>query len=144
MISRRSFIHDVLSLLGVVWFGYAAWHLKNIFSFRPQSHKVPIGSIEELKKREITYFRSHDFYVINDKEGLYAISALCTHRNCVLLVDDKSFSCPCHGAQFTLCGEVIRGPAQENLRHYHIATFGRGALIADLSKPVEKTFRYKG
>ena len=50
-----------------------------------------------------------------DANGVYAMSAVCTHAGCLL--DDYSqtisagLSCPCHGSAFDGNGQVTRGPA---------------------------------
>lgn len=51
---------------------------------------------------------------------LVALSAICTHQGCGVRYDvsDKLLECPCHGSQFSLGGEVLRGPAASPLRTY--------------------------
>jgi Rieske Fe-S protein len=49
-----------------------------------------------------------------------AFSAVCPHEGCTVAPDDAQFSCPCHGSQFTLSGEVKRGPAQTGLRPFAV------------------------
>lgn len=41
--------------------------------------------------------------------------ARCTHAGCALAVKNDTIECPCHGSQFKLDGEVLRGPATEPL-----------------------------
>ena len=53
-----------------------------------------------------------------DADGaLHAVSAVCTHRGC--MVDwnavDRSWDCPCHGSRFGYDGHVIQGPARREL-----------------------------
>ena len=50
-------------------------------------------------------------FVIRDRSGLYAVSAVCTHQRCTLRAAGGGFVCPCHGAKFTLSGSVTVGPA---------------------------------
>lgn len=42
----------------------------------------------------------------------------CTHQKCTTEVVGDHFICPCHGAQFTSKGHVIKGPAEENLHTF--------------------------
>jgi len=39
----------------------------------------------------------------------------CTHRGCELNVGGDIYSCPCHGSEFTIEGEDLQGPAEDNL-----------------------------
>ncbi len=47
----------------------------------------------------------------------HAVSALCTHKGCVVTWNnaDRTWDCPCHGSIFTADGDVIHGPAVEPL-----------------------------
>lgn len=49
-----------------------------------------------------------------------AFSAVCTHQGCTVEPDGGQLSCPCHGSQFELSGEVKRGPAAAPLRPYDV------------------------
>jgi len=44
-----------------------------------------------------------------------AVSALCTHQGCKVLLQKKQLNCPCHGSQFDLTGKVLVGPANTPL-----------------------------
>lgn len=58
-----------------------------------------------------------------DHEGaLHAVSAVCTHRGCVVdwNAADKTWDCPCHGSRFDQGGQVIQGPAKRGLEVTHI------------------------
>lgn len=53
----------------------------------------------------------------DEKDVLHLVSAVCTHLGCILHFNNTeiSWDCPCHGSRFTVDGEVIEGPAYENL-----------------------------
>jgi Rieske Fe-S protein len=56
--------------------------------------------------------------VYRDAEGaLHAVSAVCTHRGCVVDWNavELSWDCPCHGSRFDCDGHVLQGPAQREL-----------------------------
>jgi Rieske Fe-S protein len=56
--------------------------------------------------------------VYRDDEGVvHAVSAVCTHRGCIVEwnATDRSWDCPCHGARYAPSGRVLRGPAREDL-----------------------------
>ncbi|WP_135851591.1 FAD-dependent oxidoreductase [Halorussus salinus] len=56
--------------------------------------------------------------VARDEEGdLHVSSAVCPHLDCIVHWNDaeQSWDCPCHGSRFALDGEVLDGPAVEDL-----------------------------
>ena len=56
--------------------------------------------------------------VSRDEDGdIHAVSAICTHMKCLVRWNDgeQSWDCPCHGSRFTVDGEVLDGPAVEDL-----------------------------
>jgi Rieske Fe-S protein len=57
--------------------------------------------------------------------GTYAITSTeCTHQGCEVNRDSIGWTCPCHGSQFTLEGDVRRGPAQDPLPMYDYVVSG--------------------
>ena len=53
-----------------------------------------------------------------DEEGeLHTVSAICPHMGCVVDWNDaeRTWDCPCHGSRFSYEGDVISGPAMEDL-----------------------------
>lgn len=58
--------------------------------------------------------------VYRDEKGqLHTVDTTCTHLGCELKWNDaeKSWDCPCHGSRFTYEGEIIEGPAINELQH---------------------------
>ncbi len=58
-----------------------------------------------------------------DETGeVHAFSAVCTHLGCIVSWNpaEKTWDCPCHGSRFSSRGEVVQGPALENLRRAEI------------------------
>ena len=49
-----------------------------------------------------------------------ALSAVCTHQGCTVNYSASSqrLVCPCHGAEFSLTGSVVLGPATVALKSY--------------------------
>ena len=69
-----------------------------------------------------------DVAVFNVAGNLCATQNKCTHRQGPLSkgkLDGSTVTCPLHGAQFNVCtGAVLRGPAQQPLKTYHVAVEG--------------------
>ena len=49
--------------------------------------------------------------------ALHAVNPTCTHMKCAVAWNaaEKSWDCPCHGARYSVDGEVLTGPADANL-----------------------------
>jgi glycine/D-amino acid oxidase-like deaminating enzyme/nitrite reductase/ring-hydroxylating ferredoxin subunit len=60
----------------------------------------------------------HPYGIYWDEDNdVHAVSAVCPHMRCIVQWNDaeKTWDCPCHGSRFTSTGEVISGPALEDL-----------------------------
>lgn len=71
-----------------------------------QVHDVPEGTIRTFKADAVQGFLVH-------RNGEFrALSRSCTHMGCTLNYQkvDRSFVCPCHGAEFDLTGQMVNGP----------------------------------
>ena len=67
-------------------------------------------------------------YKIN--EDNYSASLLyCTHRGCELNVGGGIFTCPCHGSEFSITGEVLEGPADKKLKTFQTKTDNENVYI---------------
>lgn len=74
-------------------------------------------------------FRSQGFFIIRNGGHLFAVSAICTHRNCKLDPEpDHSFYCECHGSTFDPNGKVTAGPAVRDLPIFPTVTDAAGHL----------------
>jgi Rieske Fe-S protein len=65
---------------------------------------------------------AHDTLVVirTSDTAVTALSDVCTHRGCVMAYNatSKLLVCPCHGSEFDLTGNVVRGPAVTNVKVY--------------------------
>lgn len=77
-------------------------------------------------------FRGHGFFIIHRGSRLFAQSAVCTHRDCLISPSDSGFKCRCHGSTFTLEGRVTRGPARHDLPRFAVEQHANGHLIVHL------------
>jgi glycine/D-amino acid oxidase-like deaminating enzyme/nitrite reductase/ring-hydroxylating ferredoxin subunit len=58
--------------------------------------------------------------IYRDEKGqLHTVDTTCTHMGCELKWNDaeKTWDCPCHGSRFTYEGEIVEGPAINELQH---------------------------
>ncbi|HLO82119.1 MAG TPA: FAD-dependent oxidoreductase [Chitinophagaceae bacterium] len=61
--------------------------------------------------------------VYKDKSGhLFAVNPVCPHLKCTVEWNstELSWDCPCHGSRFSYTGELITGPATNNLEMYQL------------------------
>ena len=62
-----------------------------------------------------------------------AVLMKCTHKGCSVDPAGAILVCPCHGAEFSGTGEVLKGPAAERLREFPVSLEGE-KLIIDTTK----------
>jgi len=80
---------------------------------------VPL-STDEAK---VTRYDGRPMGLYRDEDGtVHAVSAVCPHMNCLLRWNDaeRTWDCPCHGSRFTCDGDVISGPALEELPYQRL------------------------
>lgn len=67
--------------------------------------------------------RSAPIYLRKHSDDTYdAILLECTHRGCSVNPSEDTLSCPCHGSRFDSRGNVLEGPARDNLYTYQVIT----------------------
>ncbi|KJU86152.1 Rieske (2Fe-2S) domain-containing protein [Candidatus Magnetobacterium bavaricum] len=88
----------------------------------------PVGTVKRLDARGV--------FVFSNEQGLYAISAVCTHLGCLVSATETGFQCPCHGAGFDADGKVKGGPARKDLPWFKITQDANGSLAVDASREV--------
>lgn len=82
-------------------------------------------------------FRSaYGFFVIREGPRVFAQSAICTHRACLLGQARDGFRCPCHGSTFTVDGHVTRGPARRNLPRFSVGRSADDHFIVHTDRPL--------
>jgi cytochrome b6-f complex iron-sulfur subunit len=128
-ISRREFLYYIwgasMALLmaesagAIIWFSlprFRAGEYGGIFTLDPSTLPAvgspPVGRPDGK------------FWLSNTKNGLLALSMICTHLGCLFKWVDANnrFECPCHGSKFQADGTKIKGqgPAPRNLDRFVI------------------------
>jgi cytochrome b6-f complex iron-sulfur subunit len=100
---------------------------------RPEDYVI--GDVSEK------YKETERVWLVREKEGMYALLAICTHLGCTprWLASEVKFKCPCHGSGFKKSGVNFEGPAPRPLERIKIALDPEGFLLIDKSK----TFRFE-
>ena len=101
------------------------------------------GHPEQFTAGSETLFEKENVFVFRDAEGVYAISATCTHLGCSVARSTSGFECPCHGSKFSATGAVQAGPAPRALAWLEIGRAADGQLVvyADNEVPAGTRFR---
>lgn len=94
----------------------------------PPSAVQRIGNTLRIDVAQVPALQQSDgFLILNDPasimvntNGSYvAFTAVCTHSGCLVgNYANGRITCPCHGSQFNLQGQVVNGPAPSPLRSF--------------------------
>ena len=79
-----------------------------------------LEQLSELSTDEgkVVKLNNETMALYKDEMGaLHAVNPTCTHMKCSVAWNaaEKSWDCPCHGARYSVDGEVLTGPADANL-----------------------------
>src|SRR5690606_18157307 len=75
-----------------------------------------IASVANEEGKVVKY-NNETMALYKDATGqLHAVSPACTHMKCAVAFNaaEKSWDCPCHGARYSVDGEVLTGPADHH------------------------------
>lgn len=144
---RRDFlglasIGAAVAALGVAGIGAARLPMPSVF---PESNsRVKLGPVERFLATPITPVPEQRLWVYADGDGLFAISAVCTHLGCLVTRQgDEGYFCPCHGSRFDAHGKVIGGPAPKPLMYLDLSISPDGQLVVDKQQVVAAAVRLK-
>jgi cytochrome b6-f complex iron-sulfur subunit len=103
------------------------------------------GSPADYPDGTVRFNKERKAYVVGCPNGVYALSAVCTHLGCItrFLSDQGAIACPCHGSRFDIEGNVVEGPAPRALPWLEIGLDNSGLLVVDtaITVPHGKVFR---
>jgi cytochrome b6-f complex iron-sulfur subunit len=145
-ISRRDFLG--LASLGAAVIS-SLTVLTGVFRmFKPnvryeESTKFRIGKAEDFPSGTVRKLDDRGIFIFSKDDGIYAISAVCTHLGCIVNQTDWGFQCPCHGSRYNEHGKVIAGPAPRNLDWHEISKTLDGTLEVDTAKSVTTGTKFK-
>jgi glycine/D-amino acid oxidase-like deaminating enzyme/nitrite reductase/ring-hydroxylating ferredoxin subunit len=104
--------------------GFAAFVKENadvVSSFIGDRLKISsLSSLAEIRKNsgQIVKYDQHSIAVHKNGSGkLSVVNPVCTHLKCMVKWNqtEKSWDCPCHGARYSVEGEVLTGPGNRHL-----------------------------
>ena len=104
--------------------GGQLWFLLKLFLAPPTPGtgrgQFSLGRLEQFPVGSVTHFRKERFLLIRHPTGVLALSNACTHQQCTVdyAPEHKVIFCPCHGAQFSVTGAVLVGPAERPLERF--------------------------
>jgi cytochrome b6-f complex iron-sulfur subunit len=141
-VNRRELLRLAGATTGLVVLGGAVSGCANPTG-TPPTGPVAAGNISSLAVGALLVMTN--FVVARDANGVYAMSAVCTHAGCLL--DDGAstiaagLACPCHGSTFDGNGTVTNGPARSPLQHYAVVIAADGSITVDGSQAVSADTR---
>lgn len=103
------------------------------FAIGPAAQDVPLN-----QPMKVNYPAIPNLYVCRDSQGLVGLDITCTHRGCRpdFVPDYGIWMCPCHGSQYGLTGNLLKGPAPLPMKKYAACKGSDGFVRIDVSKPV--------
>lgn len=101
---------------------------------------VNAGKPDAYPAGSVTQDLQSGIYIVRGPEGLYAMSAVCTHLGCLTAWKPEldMVACPCHGSKFRRDGSKIEGPAPRPLRWLKAWISDEGDLLVDRSEDLER------
>jgi len=101
---------------------------------------VNAGNPETYALGTVTQDLQSGIYIVHGPEGLYAMSAVCTHLGCLTAWKPELgiVACPCHGSKFRRDGSKIEGPAPRPLRWLKAWLGDEGDLLVDRSEELAR------
>jgi len=121
---------------GLVAVGGQLWFLLKLFLTPPPPGEgrgqFSLGPLEQFPVGSVTHFRKERFLLVRHPTGVLALADECTHQKCTMayMPEQNVIFCPCHGAQFSVTGTVLTGPAPRPLERF-VTTLQDGHVIVD-------------
>ncbi len=100
---------------------------------------VDAGKADLYPPDSVTPDPQHGIYIVHNAQGIYTLSAVCTHLGCLTAWKPELgiIACPCHGSKFHIDGVRFDGPAPRPLPWLKTWVDDEGNLLIDRSEPLE-------
>ena len=106
---------------------------------------APAGNASELVVGDVKVVAGVAACILRDAKGVYAMTLTCTHQGCDMAsegsVSPAGIQCGCHGSQFDVNGDVVRGPASSPLEHFSVTADAQGNLTVHGGSVVDPSTR---
>ncbi|WP_303701617.1 ubiquinol-cytochrome c reductase iron-sulfur subunit [Flexistipes sinusarabici] len=110
MTTKRSFIKWILAC------AFFIFTFKFLKVTKSETKNNVIIDLDNLSNNSVYLIKNKQIAAIRMDNNINVLSIKCTHLGCTLNVAGDIFKCPCHGSEFKLNGEVIKGPASRDLK----------------------------
>jgi nitrite reductase/ring-hydroxylating ferredoxin subunit len=96
---------------------------------------IKVASLGDLQPGEMKLLNAFNppRLLVNVEGGYYVVDEVCPHADAPLsegILEQSMVECPWHGSQFDVTtGEVLTGPAMENLCRYDVRILGDDILV---------------
>ncbi|OED37036.1 Rieske (2Fe-2S) protein [PVC group bacterium (ex Bugula neritina AB1)] len=146
-VTRRVFVSWIflgwtlfLACLGGLGTMLLRYLFPNVLFEPSQSFKAGYPENYAVGEVSLLWKSKHGVWIVRTAEGLYALSAVCTHLGCTpnWLSGEKKFKCPCHGSGFRFSGINFEGPAPRPLERFKILLGDDGQILVDKTKKFQQ------
>jgi len=98
------------------------------------------GAPDSYPVNSVTFIADQLVYIVRSQQGMWALSAICTHLGCITQWKPEAnmIACPCHGSKFTKDGVRTAGPAPRPLPHLSLTLTADGELLVDKLETVSE------
>ena len=124
MKSRRTFLR--ITTIGIASFFVFIWNILTLNQLNLIQQKDRILPFN--KNKQVSF--SENYIVVNQNETTTVLSSHCTHLGCKInKIENGRLACPCHGSEYDLEGNVLKGPAYKHLKILPSKISSDGTLI---------------
>jgi nitrite reductase/ring-hydroxylating ferredoxin subunit len=130
VLSRRSVLITAISAAGC-----SLLVLNNVaLAVEPGAGPVDAGALADYEQDGLydKFVKTNKFFIRRNGDKLFAISAICTHKNAVLRKRDAGIFCRNHSSTFDADGYAIKGEAKVSLPRHKISVTD-GKVTVDTS-----------
>jgi nitrite reductase/ring-hydroxylating ferredoxin subunit len=112
--------------------------------------KVPTGPVDVGTAADFTkdggydkWIKDKHMLVVRENGKIFAVTAICTHKQALLTIDHNQIYCPRHKSRFNFEGKPVPKPsgvigqAKKPLSRFAITIDAQKHIIVDTSKPID-------